>query len=258
MDSSLKVSFCWSNVSYSVEQTQPIDISIPIRDPRLGEGPAAWYVGRPRFDVVEGEGFVGSVARGGAVNFTNVSFNPHGHGTHTECLGHITKEAESIHCIQLPLLIPCLLHTVSPANIQGDSVVTIEHLPGGGFTEEKLPKAMILRTLPNGESKKSRDWANTNPTYLHSDFTDKLVERGVEHLLVDLPSVDKEIDGGALLSHRAFFRVPEAPRTEVTITEFVFIPNEVKDGLYALNLQLAPFDLDASPSRPVIYPLSVI
>ena len=254
----MKVSFCWSNVSYIVDPTQTIDISIPIRDPRLGEGPAAWYVGRPRFDVVEGEGFVGSVARGGAVNFTNVSFNPHGHGTHTECLGHITKEAESIHCIQLPLLIPCLLHTVSPVNIQGDSVVTIEHLPGGGFTEEKLPKAMILRTLPNGESKKSRDWANTNPTYLHSDFTDKLVERGVEHLLVDLPSVDKEIDGGALLSHRAFFRVPEAPRTEVTITEFVFIPDEVQDGLYALNLQLAPFDLDASPSRPVIYPLSVI
>ena len=61
-----------------------------------------------------------------------------------------------------------------------------------------------------------------------------------------------------MLSHRAFFRVPEAPRTEATITEFVFIPNEVQDGLYALNLQFAPFDLDASPSRPVIYPLSVI
>ncbi|MBT6174889.1 MAG: cyclase family protein, partial [Flavobacteriales bacterium] len=87
MGSSMKVSFCWSNVSYIVDPTQTIDISIPIRDPRLGEGPAAWYVGRPRFDVVEGEGFIGSVARGGAVNFTNVYFNPHGHGTHTECLG---------------------------------------------------------------------------------------------------------------------------------------------------------------------------
>jgi arylformamidase len=258
MGSSMKVSFCWSNVSYIVDPTQTIDISIPIRDPRLGEGPAAWYVGRPRFDVVEGEGFIGSVARGGAVNFTNVYFNPHGHGTHTECLGHITKEAESINCIQLPLLIPCLLHTISPANIQGDSVITIEHLPGGGFTDEKLPKALIIRTLPNGDGKKSKDWANTNPTYLHSDFTNKLVERGVEHLLVDLPSVDKEIDGGTLLSHKAFFGVPEAPRTEATITEFVFIPNDVQDGLYALNLQLAPFDLDASPSRPVIYPLLVI
>ena len=73
-----------------------------------------------------------------------------------------------------------------------------------------------------------------------------------------MPSVDKEIDGGALLSHKAFFRVPQTPRCEATITEFVFIPNNVEDGLYALNLQIAAFDLDASPSRPVIYPLSAI
>ena len=258
MDSPIKASVCWSNISYRVEQTQPIDISIPIRDPKLGEGPAAWYVGRPRFDVVENEGFIGSVAKGGNVNFTDVYFNPHGHGTHTECLGHITKEAESINGIKLPLLIPCLLLTVSPKNINGDSIITSEKLPGGISSNEKLPNALIIRTLPNGSDKKSKDWANTNPTYLHPDFTDKLVERGVEHLLVDLPSVDKEIDGGTLLSHKAFFRVPEAPRNKVTITEFVFIPNIVEDGLYALNLQIAPFDLDASPSRPVIYPLSVI
>ena len=258
MDSSIRISICWSNVLYRVEQTRPIDISIPIRDPKLGEGPAAWYVGRPRFDVVENEGFIGSVARGGNVNFTDVYFNPHGHGTHTECLGHITNEAESVNGIKLPLLIPCYLHTVSPDKINGDSVITREKLPGGISSNEKLPNALIIRTIPNESNKKSKNWANTNPTYLHPDFTDNLVARGVEHLLIDLPSVDKEMDGGALLSHKAFFRVPQTPRSEATITEFVFIPNDVPDGLYALNLQIAAFDLDASPSRPVIYPLSVI
>lgn len=258
MDSSIQVSVFWSKHEYRVEHTQPTDISIPLRDPRLGEGPAAWYVGRPRFDVVEGDGFVGSVARGGAVNFTDVYFNPHGHGTHTECLGHITKEAESVNNIKLPLVLPCLLHTIAPSDVNGDSVITVEHLPGGASSNDMLPRAMIIRTLPNDDKKKSKDWANTNPTFLDSEFTKKLVQRGVEHLLVDLPSVDKEIDGGSLLSHRAFFKVPEAPRAGATITEFVFIPSDVKDGLYALNLQIAPFDLDASPSRPVIYPLSAI
>jgi kynurenine formamidase len=258
MDSSIEISVYWSGCLYKADLTSPIDISIPIRDPRKGEGPAAWYVGRPRFEAVEAEGFIGSVAKGGAVNFTNVIFNPHGHGTHTECLGHITKEAESVNEVELPLIIPCLVHSIHPEVINGDSVITVDSLPGGKETNAKLPLAMVIRTLPNKASKKGKDWSNSNPTYLDSEFTTKLVERGVEHLLVDLPSVDKEVDGGALLSHRAFFRVPDAPRANATITEFVYTPSGVQDGLYALNLQLAPFDLDASPSRPVIYPLSAI
>ena len=98
----------------------------------------------------------------------------------------------------------------------------------------------------------------TLPSIFHMNFkhfTNKLVERGVDHLLLDLPSVDKEVDGGALKSHRAFFGVDIKPRGSATITEFVFTPDIAPDGLYALNLQVAPFDLDASPSRPVIYPL---
>jgi hypothetical protein len=40
-----------------------------------------------------------------------------------------------------------------------------------------------------------------------------------------------------------------------TITELIFVPNEVKDGPYLLNLQTAAFENDATPSRPVIYPI---
>lgn len=75
------------------------------------------------------------------------------------------------------------------------------------------------------------------------------------HLLIDLPSVDKEHDGGKLTAHKTFWNYPKAPRKEATITEMIFVPNAVKDGLYLLNLQVAPFENDASPSRPVIYPL---
>jgi len=42
-------------------------------------------------------------------------------------------------------------------------------------------------------------------------------------------------------------------RKKATITEFIFVPNTVKDGKYYLNLQVAPFENDASPSRPVLY-----
>ena len=42
------------------------------------------------------------------------------------------------------------------------------------------------------------------------------------------------------------------------ITEMVFIPDEVEDGDYLLNLQIAPFFADTSPSRPILYKINDI
>jgi hypothetical protein len=72
-------------------------------------------------------------------------------------------------------------------------------------------------------------------------------------LLVDLPSVDKEKDGGALLAHNAFWNTTGKIRINATITEFIFVPNEVEDGEYLLNLMIAPFENDATPSKPILY-----
>ena len=244
----------WGGESHDVDLGAPIDISLSLKDSRLEKGPSAWYVDGPRFEPVRGEGFVGRVSEGGSVNFTDVYFNPHGHGTHTECLGHITLEAESIdkrlRAEPLAPLMPCMVHTVEPSVVDGDRVILTEHLP----LDAELPPAFVLRTLPNSDEKKTQTWDNTNPPYLDPSFTAELVSRGVVHLLIDLPSVDKEVDGGALLSHRVFFGVPHAPRQGATITEFVFVPSSAPDGLYALNLQVAAFDLDASPSRPLLFP----
>ncbi len=40
-----------------------------------------------------------------------------------------------------------------------------------------------------------------------------------------------------------------------TITELIYVPDHVPDGEYLLNLQIAPFNADASPSRPIIFPI---
>ena len=80
-------------------------------------------------------------------------------------------------------------------------------------------------------------------------------EKGIEHLLIDLPSIDKEKDGGKLAAHKAFWNLPDEPRMQATITEFIYVPNRVKDGAYLLNLQTAPFVNDATPSRPLLFKL---
>lgn len=40
-----------------------------------------------------------------------------------------------------------------------------------------------------------------------------------------------------------------------TITEFVYVPSTVNDGYYMLNLQVSPIQLDAAPSRPILFPV---
>lgn len=251
----IEAQLTWGGVSRVVDFSRPIDISLSLKDSRNHKGASAWYVDGPRFEAVRGDGFVGRVSEGGSVNFTDVYFNPHGHGTHTECLGHITREFESIdnRLRENPVapLVICLVHTITPEVLGEDLVILPKHLPNS----EVLPEAFAIRTTPNDESKQTQTWDNTNPPYLDPEFTSALVERGVKHLLIDLPSVDREVDGGALVSHRVFFGVPDAPRDGATITEFIYIENRVSDGLYALNLQVAPMDLDASPSRPVLFPL---
>ena len=99
------------------------------------------------------------------------------------------------------------------------------------------------------------DGSGEAPSAVTVAFMDKLVQQGVLHLLVDLPSVDREVDGGRLEAHHAFWRVPDNPRQGCSITELIYMPSSAPDGMYLLHLGVAPMDNDAAISRPVLYPL---
>jgi arylformamidase len=247
--------FSWGGSNWVAELSGGVDLSIPLRG-NAKENPTAWYVAPPTMEPVRGEGFVGSVAEGGAVNFRTISFNPHGHGTHTESLGHITRDIKSVDDIfrSGPAFFPCQVLSVQPLQVSnGDSVIDADHLHG--LTAKHPVDALAVRTLPNDPAKARCDWSNTNPPYFTTAFMERVVALGVKHLLVDLPSVDREEDGGALAAHRAFWNVPTDPRHQATITEMIFVPDHVNDGLHLLHLGVAPFDNDASSSRPVLFKL---
>ncbi|MBT8180114.1 MAG: cyclase family protein, partial [Eudoraea sp.] len=179
------------------------------------------------------------------------SFNPHAHVTHTECLGHITKEGYSINKQLTNYFFLAELVTIAPEKYQNDFVVSrkqIQYVIGN-----KKCEALVIRTLPNLKEKLSKKYSDTNPPYLLEETAQYLVDKGINHLLIDLPSVDKEKDNGALLAHNAFWQLEGKKRTLATITEFIFVENSIEDGTYILNLQLAPIENDASPSRPVLY-----
>jgi len=143
--------------------------------------------------------------------------------------------------------------TVAPEKLNDDFVISKKQLQFA--LGNKKRDAIIIRTIPNTNEKLSKQYSNTNPPYLLEAAVIYLREKGIKHLLIDLPSVDKEKDGGRLLAHNAFWNTQGKIRRDATITEFIFVPNAVKDGTYFLNLQIAPFENDATPSKPILYKL---
>ena len=214
---------------------------------------SAWYVTPVTIEPVVMGDWVGDVNKGGSVNFRNITFNPHGNGTHTECVGHISKEFVSINQQLKRFLFIAEVVTILPTQLtNGDYVITRLQMENA-IKDIDFVEAIVIRTLSNSLKKLHTNYSNTNPPYLLSEAIDFLNEKGVQHLLIDLPSVDKESDGGALLSHHKFWNYPANMELHKTITELIYVPNEIMDGTYLLNLQIAPFENDASPSKPILY-----
>ncbi len=202
--------------------------------------------------------WIGKVSEGkSSTNFNNIFFNPHGHGTHTECLGHITREIYSVNQHLKTFFFTAELVTITPYAKGDDFVITKLQIQAA--LAGKTPEAIVIRTMPNETDKLSRKYSNTNPPYLDEAAAEFLRDIGVKHLLIDLPSVDKEHDEGKLLAHKAFWNVTDVDdlntdaRLDATITEMIYVPEFIHDGSFLLNLQMASFVNDAAPSKPVLY-----
>jgi len=239
----------YNSKKHQIDLSKPLDISIPLRASKNNVN--AWYLDEPKIEPVNVDGETVSVKEGACVNFNNISFNPHAHGTHTECAGHITEEVHSINKNLKQFFFFAEVITVAPEKLNGDFVISKKQLHFA--IGNKKRDAIIIRTLPNTKDKLSRQYSHTNPTYLLEEAAIYLRNKEIKHLLIDLPSVDKERDECQLLSHNAFWNTKGKLRLDATITEFIYVPNSVKDGTYFLNLQIAPFENDASPSKPILY-----
>ncbi len=237
------------NQTIEIDLSKPLDISIALQ--ASAENPIAWYLDEPTIEPVKMGDWTAKVSEGASVNFNNVFFNPHAHGTHTECVGHISTEFHSVNDALKTFFFTAALISIQPTKIGTDEIISGESIKKA--LNGKTPEAIVIRTLPNNSEKKSRKWSNTNWPYLDEKAALYFRKIGVKHLLIDLPSIDKEKDEGKLLAHKAFWNYPENPRHDCTITELIFVSTAIKDGSYLLNLMIAPFQNDASPSKPVLY-----
>ena len=239
----MKAEITINTKKYSIDLSKPLDISMQLRMSAANVN--AWYIDPPNIVKVQ------SVSEGDSTNFNTISFNPHAHGTHTECVGHITKRFHSINKALTTFFFKSEVITIAPEKNGEDFVISkaqLKYALGG-----KKPEALIIRTIPNQTDKLGRQYSNTNPPYLLEEAAIYISEKEIKHLLIDLPSVDKEKDDGKLVSHKAFWNMHGTTRKEATITELIYVPHRITDGSYILNLQIAPFENDAAPSKPVLY-----
>ncbi len=252
----------------------PFNISIPLHF--NGPQPNSYGVDFAQSKAFEGGGFIGDVRRGGSCNFEIYTFIPHCNGTHTECVGHITKDRISIHERLNNAFIPATLITVSPRfphevkdtynpdfNAEDCIIDKVSLETALDLADKYFLNALVIRTLPNPTDKKSRDYTQYTAPFFSIEAMEYIRTLGVKHLLIDTPSVDRMLDEGKLTAHHIYFEIPEGEHNEskqvdYTITEFVWVPDEVSDGIYLLNLQIAPFMSDASPSRPQLFSLSEV
>lgn len=275
VDAVTQLSLAHAGRRFTVETDGGVSLAIPL-ELHGGPQPAHFDAPAARAEPLRAGGFIGDARRGGSCNCEAVTLVPHCNGTHTEGPGHLTDERLTVHTSALrPLYLAALVSVVAedaadatetsdPAPHPGDRLITARVLaPALAAIGAAGVEAVVVRTLPNDAGKQARDWMKPPiPPYFSRQAMMLLLDHGVRHLLTDLPSVDRVLDEGRLTGHRVFFGMPADSRAaaavgrpDATITEMIFAPDALPDGLYALSLQLAPWVSDAVPSRPVLFPL---
>ncbi len=257
-----------------VDLDRPVSLAIEIEF--AGTEPS--YFGAPRASArpLAVPGFSGSVAAGASCNCSTLTLTPHCNGTHTECVGHLTTQTLDAFRVVPHGWLPAELLSVAPESAsatdetsdprpRGEDRLITRRLLAAAWPNRASgasARALIVRTLPNGTDKRHRDYNGEITPFLSREAAQWLVESGIEHLVVDLPSIDRSEDEGRLTAHRVFFglapgarTLPLARRPHCTITELAYVPDSVADGAYLLELQVPALGGEAVPSRPLLYAL---
>lgn len=259
---------------YRVDTEHPHSIAITLNFD--GKQPNHFGAELAKRQPLQAGSFVGDTTQGGSCNVDSIQLVPHCNGTHTESVHHICDQKVSVGTIlNNSLSIACLI-SIEPKlaedtddsyrpSLEGtDKVIDISLLQSA-LSNQTLSniESLVVRCAPNLAMKKSCRYDETNqPPFFTQEAMQWLSDSPIKHLLVDFPSVDKMYDEGHLTNHHIFWslepdshQLTDQARCDRTITEMVFVPDEVNDGIYCLNLQIPAFELDAAPSRPILYPL---
>ncbi len=236
------------------------DVAIPLAFD--GGGPRAFGAQPAVLDPLVVGDFTGRMGTGATCNASVLHLAPHGNGTHTESVAHITEDGPPVPALLNGGWMPAWLASVDAAS--GPI--------GAAALEQALERsraagavALLVRTRPNTTDKLTREYpGEAMPPWFEEMTARAVADAGIEHWLVDLPSLD-HMNDTTLPAHRAFFGLPAGSRSAraarrrfCTVTEMVYVADELTDGLYLLDLQVPRWSLEAVPSRPMLMQAELI
>lgn len=249
--------FQWHDVQWQ----QATSLALPAKS--NGNTTAAYGLMPLRITPSQAGSWIGRRSEGSSVNCDDAQLCIHSGGTHTECAAHISDQSFGIADIAPLRLLRCVLLDVAPestpagfAVLRGSLQRAWEHVLSEP-SKRPAPQAIIVRSRRPSEVP-HRNWSGSQPPYFSPEAMEFLVEQGIEHLVTDLPSLDPEVDGGALRAHRAFFGLAPLHTARIhaaTVTELAWIPESLRPGVGLLRLDVMAWNSDAAPSRPIFYPI---
>lgn len=261
----MKLEFTLNNTRYYIDSEQAVNIAIEQDFSVLSQEQVNFFaadkaVSKP-FEL---DGFIGDTDKGGSCNVPEIRLNIHCNGTHTESKQHIDKSSKNINAIKIDSFLYSKLITVdlynysnnisegySPGLNQRDIIITSENLMGL-LSEQDFNnlEALVIRTLPNNSSKKTQKYTSESDyAFLTNDAIELINSSNIKHILIDTPSLDRSYGSQEMSNHHLYWE----KEPDKTVTELVYVDNNIQDDYYILNLQIPNFALDAAPSRPLLY-----
>ena len=201
------------------DTSQPISLAhqiVPNETPTV----SAFYLSPAKSTPIEAGDFIGDTRRGGSVNCEVLEIAPHGNGTHTEGVGHITKERIPVtNALPAPLMLTVLLdvkpvrlkdtkETYSGNQAADDQVITAKALEQQWQRVNVFkmsPPALLIRACSDFFKDSDAQFSGKNPPYFTDEAMHWVRAMGATHLLTDVPSIDREDDGGGVTGHRIFW-----------------------------------------------------
>jgi kynurenine formamidase len=287
---SMNINIELQSARYQVNMAISWSLAIPVLFNQATQQPNHFSAKAAITSPMQAGGFIGDTKQGGSCNVNELTINPHCNGTHTESIAHICDFSINTHSynntenskyiaptlaeLSIPALMPCAVVSMTPESAirsnesyrpdfaEHDLIISCSALKKAlaDYNNEQL-QALVIRTLPNNISKQHQAYNSDNqPAFFSRQAIIYLNERGVEHLVVDLPSIDRLHDEGVMTCHHLFWQVDEGTHQvnqqslfHKTITEMAFIDDKILDGFYFINIQTPAFHNDAAPSRPVLF-----
>lgn len=234
-------------------------VGSPIRCSRLISAdidklPSAFYLSKFTSQPAVVGSFVGDTQKGGSCNVPIYTFTPH-NLTHVETPSHIKHGAKNLKDYP-PGFFTDIAHVVN---------LTTEDFPNNYILPQHLPEQLhpicssfIFKTSASEENP-AKNYSGTDPLSFHPDTMREIVSRWprVKMILIDLPSVDKEDDGGKLLAHRNFFGLDDSPEGEQrAIIEFGQFRDLYAQYAYVV-LTPAHIESDSMITDVLAYPLTI-